>query len=58
MPDDVFDISDDDDRVYDLFDKHTGQAWAEGEERESRIVLIGTGLDLELMRESFCAYCL
>jgi G3E family GTPase len=44
--------------VYDLFDRHEGREWEEGEERESRVVLIGEGLDLELLKGSFEAYCL
>jgi G3E family GTPase len=44
--------------VYDLFDRHVGGVWEAGEERESRVVLIGEGLDERLLRESFEAWCL
>jgi G3E family GTPase len=43
--------------VYDLFDKHVGEEWGE-EKRESRVVLIGKGLDAGILKESFEAYCL
>ena len=44
--------------VYQLFDMHQGELWAPNEARESRMVLIGKDLNLELFRDSFNAFCL
>lgn len=44
--------------VYEIFDFHDqGDVWREDEVRESRMVVIGRGLDREVLEKSF-EYCL
>jgi G3E family GTPase len=38
-----------------LCDSATGKRWKPGESRESKLVLIGRDLDVEVLRKSFSA---